>query len=88
MSDYFQWIYFNLNENNYDTLRAYASIDVFGESKKNQEILSSDVGSFYDRIEFQDNRLEANSTYANTKLWINLGILIMILSAAYIIFKK
>ena len=88
MGDYFQWVYFNLNENNYDTLRAYASINVFGESKKNQEILSSDVGSFYDRIEFEDNRLEANSSFANTKLWINLGILIMILSAAFIIFKK
>ena len=88
LGDYFQWIYFNLDENDYDTLKAYASINVFGESKKNQEIISSDVGSFYDRISLEDNTLNASSSITDNKLWINISILIMILGAAFFIFKK
>jgi hypothetical protein len=88
LGDYFQWVYFNLDEDNYDTLRAYASVKVFGESKKNQEILSSDVGTFYDRIDSENNTLVANSSLQQNKIWINLIILVMIIAVAFFIFRK
>ena len=55
--DYFQWVFFNPRLKKYDTLKSRLTVHVTGESKKNEAIQSSDVGNFYDKIEFADNSL-------------------------------
>jgi hypothetical protein len=58
LKDHFQWVFFNPNTSRYDTLRSQVTVDVKGESKKNLAILSSDQGSFYDRIDLAGNALQ------------------------------
>ena len=58
LGDYFQWIYFNTNKEAYDTLKSKIVLTVTGESKKNEYIISNDLGSFYDIIDLEDNTLK------------------------------
>ena len=46
MSDYFQWVFFNPRAKKYDTLKSQLTLNVFGESKKNEAIQASDRGKF------------------------------------------
>lgn len=88
LGKFFSWIYFNTAEGRYDTLRAETRIHVTGESRKNDKISANDVGSFYDQIEIESNKL--SDLHAND--WIryaaNLFILIMVGMSIYIIFKR
>ena len=58
MKNFFEWIYFNVKTEKYDTLVSNAQFRVVGESAKNSTIQSSDLGSYYDRIPFEDTNLE------------------------------
>ncbi|MCR9249633.1 MAG: BatD family protein [bacterium] len=82
LRDLFSWVYFDPNRELYDTLRSEFSISVTGESKKNESILASDMGSFYDKIEFEDNKLRSLESTLNSKLVMNVAIIIMVLGVA------
>jgi hypothetical protein len=86
--DYFNWIFFNPRINAYDTLKARAVVNVTGESRQNETILASDMGSFYDRIEFENNRLQGYHGVEWTKIFANILILVMLAGSAYIVLKK
>ena len=88
LKDYFQWIFFNPKTAKYDTLQSDIKVAVKGESKKNESIQSNDLGSFYDRIAFEDNTLLNNDRFEWVKILTNLLILGMLLTSAYIFFKK
>ncbi len=88
MSKYFSWIYFNTTTETYDTLKSNITINVKGESKKNEYILSNDMGSFYDAMEFQENTLYPLDENEKYKIYANLLILLMLLVSAFAIFKK
>ena len=88
MGKYFSWIYFNTAKEEYDTLVSKIVLHVTGESKKNEYILSNDMGSFYDIMEFQDNTLYALDENESTKAFANILILIMLVTSAFVIFKK
>lgn len=88
MGEYFNWIYFNTEKEMYDTLRSNIRLNVSGESKKNEYILSNDMGSFYDAMEFQDNELYSLNENETTKAFANILILTMLVASAIIIFKK
>ncbi len=60
LADYFQWVFFNPRTSKYDTLRSQLTLYVTGESKKNEAILSNDLGNFYDKIGATDNTLQVN----------------------------
>lgn len=64
LGDYFAWIYFNPAKRAYDTLRSGLKVDVTGESHRNHAIRSTDLGSFYDRIDVTDNTLAASASQA------------------------
>ena len=88
MADYFQWVYFNPRTEKYDTLKSRLVVNVTGESKKNEAILSSDVGSFYDKIELANNTLRTvkNDDWQN---WAFNGfILVMLTASAYLVLRK
>lgn len=88
MSKYFSWIYFNTEKEAYDTLSSTMVLNVKGESKMNEYILSNDMGSFYDTMEFKDNKLYALSENETTKTFANVLILLMLVASAFVIFKK
>ena len=88
LSDYFFWIFFNPDKKMYDTLTSKVRLRVVGESKKNQSILANDMGQFYDQIEFEDNNLKNRYQLANFKNTTNLLILLMLIGAAIVFFRK
>jgi hypothetical protein len=88
LGKYFKWIYFNTKKDAYDTLTSRAVVYVTGESRKNENILSSDVGTFYDRIEFERNDLSGTEGVEWLKVFANILILVMLALSAFIIFKK
>ncbi|MEM6829850.1 MAG: BatD family protein [Bacteroidota bacterium] len=67
LGDYFSWIYFNPASEKYDTLMSELTLNVTGESRKNQYIASNDLGDFYDKIQSVDNSLGS----LNKSNWIN-----------------
>ncbi|HEY9006306.1 MAG TPA: BatD family protein [Ohtaekwangia sp.] len=88
LGDYFQWVFFNPEKAKYDTLKSKLTVYVTGESKKNEAIQSNDLGSFYDKIDAADNKLQ---TIANDRWqpWLFNGfIVVMLAGAAFLIFKK
>lgn len=86
--DRINWIYFNARKERYDTLTSRMVVNVTGESKRNEHILSTDLGSFYDIIEVEDNRLIDRQKEELIKLLANILILVMLVFTAIFIFKK
>ena len=88
LGDYFSWIYFNPEEEKYDTLKSQQTLVVKGESRKNQYILSNDMGSFYDGIEFKDNTLAGLNDSSWMRIFTNIFLVVMTGLTAYMLFKK
>ncbi len=84
----FKWIFFSPSKKKYDTLKAKAEVVVSGESLKNEVIESADPGSFYDRISLADNTLMATADDRWLKYTVNVLILLILATSAYLIFKK
>lgn len=88
LGDYFQFVFFNPSTKKYDTLKSKQIVQVRGESQKNLAIESNDTGSFYDSIETADNTLMTSSDGKWMKYGLNIFILLMVSTAAYLVFKK
>jgi hypothetical protein len=88
LGDYFQLIFFNPNKNKYDTLRSQYTLRVDGESQKNQSIESTDLGSFYDRLDASDNQLHQAASLDWMRVSLNIFILVMLAGSLYLIIKK
>jgi hypothetical protein len=88
LKDYFEWIYFNPRIGKYDTLSSELAINVTGESQKNSYILSNDMGSFYDMIEFSDKTLvDREKSILPEIIFISIISLSLIITV-YLYFKK
>jgi hypothetical protein len=88
LGNYFFWVFFNPNTAKYDTLRSQVVVDVKGESKKNEAILSSDQGSFYDKIDLAGNVLQ-NRASGTWSFWLFTGFIVaMIGGSATLLLKK
>jgi hypothetical protein len=88
LSEYFSWVYFNPSTNAYDTLTSETSVTVKGESKRNDQIQSNDLGSFYDQIELESNTLTSLHRDQWVKTFANLFILLMLGASIYFVIKK
>lgn len=88
LGDYFQWVYFNPSTRRYDTLRSEVQINVTGESRQNESILSNDMGTFYDRIYDADNTLRPLGGDAWVRWLLNGLVLVMVGLTAWIIFRR
>jgi len=88
LGNYFSWVYFNTTKDEYDTLTSSMSIRVMGESRKNEQILSNDLGPFYDRIELEDNTLQKRGRSQFISTFATGFILILLAGAGFIAFKN
>ncbi len=88
LANYFQWVYFNPRIKRYDTLKSKLTVNVTGESKKNEAILSNDAGNFYDKIASLDNQLTTVKDQSWQKWAFNFFVLAMLGTSAYLVFKK
>lgn len=88
LGKYFRWIYFNPREKRYDTLASRLTVNVAGESKKNEAIQSTDVGTFYDKIAEADNSLQTAADNAWQKWAFTSFILVVIGASVYLVARK
>ncbi|MBL7861488.1 MAG: BatD family protein [Cyclobacteriaceae bacterium] len=88
LGDYFHWVFFNPNTKKYDTLKSNYVLNVSGESQKNQFIESTDLGSFYDRMDATDNTLRSSPTNDWVKVALNAFIVTLLAASGYLIFRK
>ena len=88
LGDYFNWTYFNPRTESYESLKSNITVQVSGESKKNESILATDLGSFYDIIDLQENQLKSRHQYEYLKIFANIFILVMLVLTAIFIFRK
>ncbi len=79
LGDYMKWIFFDPDKEQYDTLRSDLVVNVSGESRKNEYISSSDLGSFYDQIQYEKNALSDLSGDGVMKVIANASIVSIIL---------
>ena len=88
LGDYVSMVYFDPYEQKYDTLRSHFDVIVTGESKKNVSISSNDLGSFYDVIEIENNKLENINKEGIIKFIANIVIVLMLGLTIFFIFRK
>ncbi|MFY0607228.1 MAG: BatD family protein [Cyclobacteriaceae bacterium] len=88
LGDYFQWVFFNPDKEAYDTLRSKQILSVSGQSRKNEYIMSNDMGSFYDGIEFKENTLYDLEESSWMRIFANAFILAMIALSVFIFIRK
>lgn len=88
LGKYFSWIFFNPESEKYDTLQSRQVLNVTGESRKNEYILSNDMGSFYDGIEFKNNQLASLTESSLMRIFTNIFIFVMIVLTGFMVFKK
>jgi len=88
LGNYFQWIYFNPAKKKYDTLKSAIKLTVQGESQRNQAIQSTDLGSFYDRIDVADNALRATASTGWVRAGANILILLMLSVSVYLVYSS
>lgn len=88
LKNYFQWVFFNPDEERYDTLQSRLTVYVTGESTKNEIIEANDDGSFYDKIQTADNSLTLIRENNWQQTAFGVFILLILASSAYLVFKK
>jgi hypothetical protein len=88
LKKYFQWVYFNPDEEKYDTLKSKLTVYVTGESTKNEAIQANDDGSFYDKIQTADNALTLIQDNSWQRTAFNFFIFLVLATSAYLVFKK
>lgn len=88
LKDYFQWVFFNPEEEKYDTLQSKLTVYVTGESTKNEVIQANDDGSFYDKIQTADNGLTLIKDHSWQQTAFAIFIFLVLASSAYLVFKK
>ena len=88
LGDYFTWIYFNPSRKAYDTLRSGLMVRVEGESHRNQAIRSTDLGSFYDRIDLADTTLHASTEMGWVRTVSYLFAALVVTASLFIFFRR
>lgn len=88
LKDYFSWVYFDPVAEKYDTLSSTVKLNVTGESKQNISISSTDLGSFYDKIDATSNELRPLKDDNTPVIIANILIFAMLAAAGYLVFKK
>ena len=62
-------------------------LNVKGESRKNESIISNDLGSFYDLIEVESNEFMYQNDWPILRIAMNVFILLIIIASAFFIYK-
>ncbi len=87
LRDIWQWVYFDPVTAAYDTLRPALTLNVTGESDRDAQILSRDLGAFYNIIENEDATLVSLHTFDEIKRYTNI-ILVILLAVSTVVFIR
>ena len=88
LGNYFSWVYFNPSKNVYDTLRSKLKVTVEGESQQNHAIRSTDLGSFYDRMDGAANNLRSTSDMDWIRTAANIFIGLALAAGIYLFARR
>lgn len=88
LKEYISLVYFDPYDEKYDTLRSNFAVMVTGESKKNVSISSNDLGTFYNVIEIEDNKLENLDKGGFLKVIANILILVLFALTIFFMIRK
>ncbi len=88
LKNYFQWVFFNTEKERYDTLKSGLKINVTGESRKNEAILSNDAGAFYDKMNDADNNLKRIEASDWVKTAFSIFTVIVLGASFFLVFRK
>lgn len=72
-----EWIYFNPATAAYDTLRPTLQVQITGARDSDAQVLSRDLGSFYNIIENEDNTLVDLHLFEEIKRYTNIILLVL-----------
>ncbi|MGB0522364.1 MAG: BatD family protein [Flammeovirgaceae bacterium] len=87
IGDYFKWVYFNPVTEKYDTLRSEHQLTVVGQSKKNLEIASNNLGTFYDDLFISNNTLQGTSDTRWLTVFANFTVILLLSSIVWLVRK-
>ena len=80
------WIFYNVKEKKYDTLKSKIQIKAIGNSIKNKIIQSKDIDPFFEIINSTNNTLKPIEKQTNNNIFLNFIVLILIIiSTTYLI---
>lgn len=91
MADYFQWIFFNTEKSDYDTLKPQIIIRAEGESQTDNNISSAGSSAYYDNIYKLDNRwrnLDSAEMWKSLLTFILGGSVFIVLAFALLQLKR
>jgi hypothetical protein len=88
MQNALEWIYFNPSTATYDTLRPTLEIKVTGLQDSDALVLSKDLGTFYNIIENEDNKLISLYFFDKIKRYTNIILLTLLAVSALVFLKK
>lgn len=84
---YFQWIYFDIEKQKYDTLRSAASLDVRGDDYKLANLSLSGASGLYDNLENLDSSSERIDYKKIVKDLTNIVIVVLLCTMIWV-FRK
>ncbi|WP_161622690.1 BatD family protein [Cesiribacter andamanensis] len=88
LRDYFRWIYFNPRTARYDTLRPTVRVAAIGASRKNESIMATDPGAFYDKMNATSNDLDSLTGLSSLRWLVNGLIFLMFAVVVYLLVRK
>lgn len=88
LGDYFSWVYFDPVSESYDTLRSAHQLVVTGQSKKNLEIASNDIGGYYEVLAKSNNKLQSTSATSWWTIGVNVAMLTLMVSLVWLVTRK
>ena len=77
LGNYFNWIFFNVDKERFDTLRSKLEITVVGQPRDRKLDTSLEKGGLYDSIENQDSMEVHWNRWVNWRQLVNFVLLIM-----------
>lgn len=84
---YFQWVYFDIEKQRYDTLRSAASLEVRGDDYKLANLSLSGSAGLYDNLENLDSSRESFDYKKILKNMTNITVLLLLVTMIWI-FRK
>jgi hypothetical protein len=88
LNDYFEWVYFNLNTQSYDTLRPTGQVKVAGKNMRNAEISVGKLNNFYKLIKTEDQKLISLNKNDSDKTWIEISVFLLLAATLFLIYRK
>jgi hypothetical protein len=88
LNDYFEWVYFNLNTQSYDTLRPTGQVKVAGKNMRNAEISVGKLNNFYKLIKTENQKLISLNKNDSDKTWIEISVFLLLAATLFLIYRK